>query len=149
MTRARKIRIAILIVLGLVVIAIGLRSSMSDLRIEQDSTLVLKLGGSYVEAQRSPMISKLLGVSSQPFVELLSTLAFAERDDRLKTVLLRIRPLDIGWGKAEEIHSAIGRLRAAGRRVVARMEVDRLLTSVISFREINDAIALRDRLGGD
>jgi len=114
---------AILIVLGLVVIAIGLRSSMSRLRIEQDSTLVLRLGGGYVEAQRPPMIAKLLGASSQPFVELLSTLAFAERDDRLKTVLLRIRPLGIGWGKAEELRGAIGRLRAAGRRVVAYVEL--------------------------
>jgi len=123
MTRARKLRITLLIVLGLVLIAIALRATSSGPRIERDSTLVLQLAGSYVETQQPPLFSRLLGDSARPFVGLLSTLAFAERDDRLKTVVLRIRSLDIGWGKAQEIRNAIGRLRAAGRKVVAHLEL--------------------------
>jgi protease-4 len=91
--------------------------------IEPGSTLLLELSGRYVEAPAPPLVSRLLGEAHQPFVSLLSTLALAERDDRISTVVLRIRPLDIGWGKADELRAAIGRLRGAGRKTVAFLEL--------------------------
>jgi protease-4 len=47
----------------------------------------------------------------------------AERDDRLSTVVLRIRNLAIGWGQAQELRDAIRRLEEAGRHPVAYLEV--------------------------
>lgn len=123
MTRARRVRIALLIVLGLALVVLTLRMTAGGPHIEPESTLVIDLAGSYVEAQQPPFFSRLLGESSCPFVALLSTLAFAERDDRLNTVVMRIRPLEIGWGKAQEIRNAMGRLRGAGRKVVAYLEL--------------------------
>ncbi|MBW2272405.1 MAG: S49 family peptidase [Deltaproteobacteria bacterium] len=91
--------------------------------IEPGSTLLVELSGRYVEAPAQPLISRVLGDTERPFVGLLSTLALAERDDRIATVVLRIRSLDIGWGKADELRAAIGRLRAAGRKTVAYLEL--------------------------
>jgi len=91
--------------------------------IEPGSTLLLELSGRYVEAPAPSLISRILGEADQPFASLLSTLAMAERDDRIATVVLRIRPLEIGWGKADELRAAVGRLRDAGRKSVAFLEL--------------------------
>lgn len=87
------------------------------------STLVIELEGEYVESPQAPLMSRLLGDSTRPFASLLSTLAMAERDDRLAAVVLVIRPLAIGWGKAGELRDAIARLETAGRRTVAFLEI--------------------------
>jgi protease-4 len=84
---------------------------------------VLELEGSYVEAPQAPLISRLLGEDRRPFVGLLSRIATAARDDRLSTVVLVIRPLGIGWGKAGELREAIARLRDAGRRTVVLLDM--------------------------
>jgi protease-4 len=87
------------------------------------SILVLTLEGEYVEAVELPLFSRLIGVDQRTFAGLLSDLRKAERDDRLAGVVLRIRPLEIGWAKAQEIRDAIARLSAAGRKTVAYLEV--------------------------
>jgi protease-4 len=84
---------------------------------------VLELGGEYVEASQSPWISRVLGEGSPPFTGLLSLFALAERDSRLGTVVIVIRPLSIGWGKVGELREAIGRLETAGHRTVAYLEM--------------------------
>ena len=93
--------------------------------VEDGTVLVMDLGGSYVETHTTPYFSRLLGAPDRPLITLLSELAKAERDERLSTVLFRIRPLDIGWGKADEIRSAIARLGERGRRTVAYLEVEK------------------------
>lgn len=93
------------------------------LKIESGSTLVIELAGEYIEAPSPSILSRIAGDGTQPFVELLSIFSRAERDDRLSTVVLRIRPLRIGWGKADEIRAAIGRLRAKGLHTVAHLEI--------------------------
>ncbi len=94
-------------------------------RIEQGSALVIDLQGAYVETTRPPLVARFLGDGPQPLIGLLSELTKAERDDRLETVVFRVRSLEIGWGKAQEIRDAISRLGAKGRRTVAWLEVER------------------------
>jgi protease-4 len=71
----------------------------------------------------APLFAQLVGESRQPFAALLSTLALLERDVRVATVVIHVRELEIGWGKAEELRGAIRRLRDAGRRTIAFVEV--------------------------
>lgn len=97
--------------------------SDSSLEIEPGSILVIEMGGQYVEAPSASVLARLAGDKSRPFLGLLSLFSRAERDDRLSTVILRIQPLEIGWGKADEIRAAIGRLRAKGLHTVAHLEV--------------------------
>lgn len=91
--------------------------------IEDGSTLVIELNGAYVEAAEPSVLAQLLGDGSRPFISLLSMFTRAERDDRITDVVLRIQPLSIGWGKADEIRGAIARLRDAGKQTVAHLEI--------------------------
>ena len=123
MTRRSRVLIVLLI------LAVGFyflsRGVGSDARIEiaSGSTLVIELGGTYVEAPTASPLARLAGDTTRPFIGLLGMFGLAERDDRLATVVLRIQPLDVGWGKADEIREAIGRLRDKGIETVAHLEV--------------------------
>jgi len=94
-----------------------------SIEIEPGSTLVVELGGEYVEGQSPNLLARIAGDGSRPFLGLLSIFSRAERDDRISTVVLRIQPVAIGWGKADEIRDAILRLREKGRHVVAYLEI--------------------------
>lgn len=119
----RVVPIVLLIVLGFAAIWYFLLRALGDPGIEAGSTLVLEISGSYQETARPAMLARLLGDERLPFVGLLSTLALAERDDRLDAVVLRVKSLGIGWGKAQELRAAIGRLRARGRKVISLLEL--------------------------
>jgi protease-4 len=94
-------------------------------QVEEGTVLVMDLEGSYVETHATPFLARLLGPPERPLIQLLSELAKAERDERLSTVLFRIRPLAVGWGKADEIRAAIERVGESGRRTVAHLEVEK------------------------
>jgi protease-4 len=119
MRKFRRILIVLLIV-GLVLWALLPDRGPS---VEPGSILVVELAGTYVEAAAPPLLTRLLGERRPTVASLLSDLRKAERDDRLSAVVLRIRNLEIGWGKAQEIRDAIADLRAAGRPTVAYLEV--------------------------
>ncbi len=91
--------------------------------VEDGSTLVIELSGSYVEAQEAPILARLLGQSPRTFAGLYSQLRMAERDERVASVLLRIRGLRVGWAKAQEIREAIEALGRAEKRTVAYLEL--------------------------
>src|SRR5262245_29810652 len=92
--------------------------------IEQGSVLVVNIEGTYVESAEPPLFARLTTKPPRPLASLLSELAIAERDTRLSAVVLRVRPLEIGWAKAQEIRSAIERLGEHGRRTIAYLEMD-------------------------
>lgn len=122
MTRARKVRILMIAIVTVLLLSLLFRGQ-SEPSIEDGSTLIVEISGDYVEASGAPLFDMLFGERRRPFVALLSRLAMAERDDRIDTVVLRISGLGIGWGKAQELRDAIGRMRAAGRRVLAHLEL--------------------------
>lgn len=108
----------------LVLIAIGWWLTPSGPVIEPGSVLVVDLEGSYVESAEPPLFARLTSRPPRPLASLLSELAVAERDTRLSAVVLRVRSLEIGWAKAQEIRSAIERLGERGRRTIAYLEID-------------------------
>ncbi len=111
-----------LLLLSFCVIACSISDGL-PVEIEQDSTLVIELGGEYIEAPGPSVMQRLAGQETRPFLGLLSMFSRAERDSRIATVVLRIQPLRIGWGKADEIRAAIDRLRARGIHTVAHLEI--------------------------
>jgi protease-4 len=125
MTTASKVRLLILlliVVFGAYFVSSRF-STTAHVEVALDSTLVIELGGGYVEAPAASPLARIVGDATRPFIDLLSIFALAERDDRLAAVVLRIQPLDMGWGKADEIRDAIGRLRDRGVHTVAHLEV--------------------------
>ena len=120
-----KLRIIFLLALfaiGMWALAVYLRPAIPT-PIADNSALVIEIGGGYVEAPAASPLARLAGDDSQPFLGLLSLFALAERDDRIETVVLHMRPVAVGWGKADEIRSAIDRLRDKGKRTVAFLEI--------------------------
>lgn len=122
MKRGALLRIGILCALALALILWALRSA-SGPDIEKGSTVVLEIGGGYVEAPAAPLLARLMGEQHTPFVSLLSRFALLERDERVGTVVLHVKSLEVGWGKAEEMRAAIQRVRAAGHKTIAFLEL--------------------------
>lgn len=125
MRKGSGIRMLIVLLLICVVLYLLLRplAGSAPEPIAQGSTLVVEVGGGYVEAPTASPLARLAGDQTRPFVDLLSTFTLVERDDRIATVVLRIQPLEIGWGKADELRAAIARLREKGRKTIALLEV--------------------------
>ena len=121
--RRMRIAIAIVLALGLVGLFVLQRGGP---RIADGSVLTLPLQGAYVEAPDAGLAARLLSVLTPPppsFTGLLSNLEKAARDPRIDTVVFRMRPLQIGWGKAQDLRASIARLREQGKHTIAYLEV--------------------------
>lgn len=125
--------VRLLVMLAVVAAVIGLLRMGRGPSIEAGSVLLLDIGGHYVEQASEPLLAKLTGQHRTPLVALTSQLRKAQLDSRIKAVVLRIRPLDVGWGKAHEIRDAIVALRDAGRRPIAWMEIESFGSSLEYF----------------
>jgi protease-4 len=88
------------------------------------STLIIEVSGQYVEAASPTLLARILGETGETFLSLLSLFALAERDDRIETVVVHIRQPGFGWGKASELRDALARLRKAGRKTIAYLELN-------------------------
>lgn len=125
--------VRILMVLLLVIVVGGLLLRLSGLSlglptgptIAPGSAVVIDLQGEYVEAPEAPMLARLLGQHRVPLVSVLSELRKAARDPRVATVILRIRSLEIGWAKAQDLRDAILALQDRGKRTMAYLECER------------------------
>jgi protease-4 len=111
--------------LALLLLVLGWLTVGGGPGVEDGTVLVMDLEGSYAETHTTPLLARLFGAPERPLIGLLSELAKVERDERLSAVLFRIRPLSIGWGKADEIRAAIARVGEQGRRTVAYLEVEK------------------------
>jgi len=92
--------------------------------IQDGSWLLFDLEGEYVEAEPSPL-QRVIGRRAHTLASTLSELGKAERDARIAGVLVRVRSLDVGWGKAQDLRRAIQRLREKGKRTVAYLELEK------------------------
>ncbi|MBW2576920.1 MAG: signal peptide peptidase SppA [Deltaproteobacteria bacterium] len=118
----RKFRMLIIVAaVGLVLL--WLLAGGEGPSIEDGSILVIQIEGRYSESQDPSLLARVLTDAGMSFAALLSEMKKAERDDRISTVVLRIRNLAIGWGQAQELRGAIRRLEEAGRHPVAYLEV--------------------------
>ena len=97
--------------------------------VEDGTTLLIEIGGEYVDAPGPNPLARLAGDSTRPLLSLLGLFTRAERDSRIETVVLRIESLAIGWGKADEIRAAAIRVRESGKRVVAHLEIQGFLAN--------------------
>ncbi len=125
--------IRILVVLLVLILLGGLALRLSGMgigvargpTIQPGSALVIDLEGEYVEAPQAPLMARLLGQHRVPLVSVLSELRKAGRDARISVVVLRIRGLDIGWAKAQDLRDAILALHDRGKRTYAYVECER------------------------
>lgn len=129
--RMRAIRILVVLLVLVLLVGLALRLSGAGIgavrgpTIHPGSALVVDLEGEYVEAPQAPLVARLLGQHRVPLVSVLSELRKAGRDARIASVILRIRGLDIGWAKAQDLRDAILALHDRGKRTYAYVECER------------------------
>ena len=127
--RARRI---LLLVLTGLLLYLWLRPDRGP-SVPKGSVAVIEIGGQYVESAEPPLLSRLLGSHTHSFVSLLSEISTAERDQRLDTILFRIRSLGLGWGKAQELREAIAAASGRGRKTVAFLELESFSANIEYF----------------
>lgn len=91
-------------------------------RIGEGSVLLLDLEGAYADSVSEDMLGGWLGGGSLGVLDLVRLIGDAREDARVAGVVVRIRPLRIGWAKAQEIRDALLSFRAAGKPLVAYLE---------------------------
>ena len=92
-------------------------------RRSKQATLHVVLRGSLPDIGTPRGLLGMLRPSSGPeLIPLLDGLAAAARDDRLKTLLVRIEELHCGLARAEELRAALARVRAAGKQVIVHAD---------------------------
>jgi protease-4 len=111
--------IAVLLLVGAALWLLSRRST----GVAEGSWLVVDFEGQYVEGEPPPL-QRIFGRGGRALAWQLSELGKAERDERLGGVFLRIRSLDVGWGKAQELRRAVERLREKGKRTIAYVEIE-------------------------
>jgi protease-4 len=116
-TRRLGISLALLAVLALA-------SCGGGPKIEPGSTLVLTLEGGYAEGADAPLIARFLGGGEPSLLDVYSAFRKAELDPRITRVVVRVRGLGVGWGKAQELRAAIARVGAAGKQTIAVLETE-------------------------
>lgn len=105
-------------------------SSRENVHVPEGAFLLVDLEGDYSESPPSPFVERLLPGSSNPFLSLLSQFSKVGRDERVAGILLRIRDLEIGWAKSQEIREVIKGLSGEGRKVIAYLETENLAANL-------------------
>jgi protease-4 len=121
MRRTRRLGVSFSIALLAV---LALAGCSGGPKIEAGSTLVLTLEGDYAEGADGPLIARLLGGGEPSLLGVYSAFRKAELDPRIARVVVRVRGLGIGWGKAQELRAAIARVGEAGKQTVAVLEAE-------------------------
>ena len=122
--------ITIALILG-VAVMIGYALLRSGPRIPETNVLVLELGGRLEEAPAMDALQQLIA-RGPALPTLLLQLEKAAADQRIEAVLMRIRALDIGYARVQELRDAVSRLRQAGKPVIALLD----LASLNATREL-------------
>ncbi|MGD9764520.1 MAG: signal peptide peptidase SppA [Candidatus Binatia bacterium] len=116
----RRLLIAAVVV---VVVVIAARAWMRG-GIDQDSWVLLDIDGNYAEDLPDDALARLLRKRSTSFLDLLMTIRDAGEDSRVAGMVVRVRPLEIGWAKAQEIRDALLTFRSHGKPLHAYLEVE-------------------------
>ena len=92
--------------------------------VDEDSWVLLDLEGEYAEEVSDAPLARLLGDPSTSFLDLLLLIRDAGEDPRVAGMVVRVRPLAIGWAKAQEIREALVRFRSTGKPLHAYLELE-------------------------
>jgi protease-4 len=118
-------RFVVMLLGGLVVAMIVVALFSTRARVASDSVLVLELAG---ELEEAPPLDPLSRFSARgpALASLLLQLDMAAVDSRVQGVLVHLRSLGIGYARVQELRAALARVREAGKKVVALLDLQSL-----------------------
>ncbi len=110
----------VLLFIGAVVLAMKVGSLPP--RVQEPTTLVLELEGEILEQSPTELTARLMQPKPRPTLrEIVETIDKAAADRRVTSMVVRPRSAQFGWGKAEELRSAITRFRKSGKKVYCHL----------------------------
>jgi protease-4 len=92
--------------------------------IKSGSYLLLEVGGSYSEAPPPDLIGNLLRRRERALIELLTMIREAQVDQRIKGVIIKVTPLEIGWGKIQDIRDALLEFKESRKPLLALLQLE-------------------------
>ncbi len=105
-------------------------------RVPENAVLVLELGGELDESPARDLLGQWQA-RGPALPSLLLLLDMAVADERVKGVLVHVRPLAVGYARIQELRDALSRVRGAGKPVIALVDQ----TSLNATRELYLAAA--------
>ena len=114
MTWGKRRALIIILVVLFVVVFIGFVAS-SPVRIASHSVLVMNVEGQIEEQRLMDVFSAISGETPPVLHDFTDELDTAKHDSRIDGLVVKIGPLDTGWGKLEEIRSHILSFRESGK----------------------------------
>jgi protease-4 len=121
---------AALIVASAAAIAFRLVWVIRPIRIRDASVLLIRLAGELREVESATLVQQVLGRFSPSFRQMLAALDFCGRDAKVKTVLVEITGLNVGFAMAQEMGELLRGLYERGKRVIVLLNGD-----TVSLRE--------------
>lgn len=113
MTWGKRRALVILLVLAAIVVIIVIASSPA--RVASNSVLLLELSGEINEQRSMDFFSAIGGQFTPVQHDFIDALDTAKSDPHIDALVVKIGPLETGWGKLEEIRSHMLAFRASGK----------------------------------
>lgn len=110
--------VAVIVLFGLFLV-VG-----QDVIIENDSALVLQLGGSIEEQRPGGALGELTGPPTLLMHNILDAIRHAKTDARIAGLVVKITPLSAGWAKTEEIRDQLLDFRKSSKPAICFLEGD-------------------------
>ena len=117
----RRVLIALVV---LVVIGLAGRAVVGRRGVPAQSWVLLDIEGSYGEDVPPDSLARLVGEHPMSMLDLLLLIRDAGEDPRVAGLVVRIRPLAIGWAKAQDIRDALLHFRDSGKPLHAFLELE-------------------------
>jgi protease IV len=123
MTWGKRRAIVIILVLIFLVGVMFWSASKPGLRVGSNSVLVMDASGQ-IEEQRAPDFFSTFNGTVPVLHDYIDALDQARTDPRITGLVLRIAPLQTGWGKLEEIRAHLLKFRSSGKPSICYLGYD-------------------------
>ena len=93
-------------------------------RLESKSVLVIDAAGAIEEQRSMDFFSAISGNSTPVLHDYIDAIDSARTDSRITGIVIRVAPLETGWGKLEEIHAHLLAFRKSGKPSICYLGYD-------------------------
>jgi protease IV len=122
MTWGKRRAIVITVVILFLVLLIWVASK--PVHLLGKSQLVINAAGDIEEQRASDLLSALNGGNTPDLQDYLDAIDSARNDSRITGIVVRIAPLETGWGKVEEIRTHLMDFRRSGKPSICYLGYD-------------------------
>lgn len=117
----RRRRFLVLLLLTVIAVWLGVARPWRP-GVPDGSYLLLDLSGEFQERPVGRLFERLVGDRPPALIDLLALIDAAGKDPRIAGIVTRVRSLDVGWARTQEIRDALIAFRKKGKRLIACLE---------------------------